>query len=241
MRETETAKENNRKVRLVTKTLTAAIKLWLKTQLSQVSQMEVEIGASDRQLLSGCIPIIHIEAKEAVYQGIHVTSIQLTAENIQINIGGILKGKPLKLLEVVPIVGELIVEEQDLNNSLSSALLSTALNDLLPKLSPATAQNCQPISWEKIFIGHQYLTLVAIIPREGESTHLEIETGLELINTQEIQLAPIIIKHNQSVVLENKSGYNSGYNLDLGSDVALEEITLNEQKLVCRGRVNINP
>lgn len=237
MKDPDTSTANNKRVRLVTKTLTAAIKLWLRTQLDQISQMEIEIGASDRQLLAGNIPVVSILAKNAVYQGIHVTSVELTAKNIRINIGAILKGKSLRLLEIVPIVGELIVEEQDLNNSLSSELLSTALNDLLFKLLPEIKENYQPTAWKKITIENQSLTLVAILPSQGDNTHLEIEAGLELINTQEIQLAPITIKCNQVVVLEN----NSGYNIDLGSDVALQEITLNSQQLLCSGRVNVNP
>jgi hypothetical protein len=228
---------NSKRIRLITKTITAAIKLWLRTQLSQVSEIKIEIGASDRQLLSGSIPYVSIFATDAVYQGIHVTSIQLAAENIQVNIGGILKGKPLKLLEIVPVVGELIVEQEYLNKSLSSELLSTALNDVLVKFLPEQDINFQSISWHKITLDNQCLTLGAILSTETEKSHLEITAGFKLINTQEIQLAPITIKNNQSLILDN----NSGYNLDLGSDTALEEISLESSKLVCKGRVNVNP
>ncbi|NET73516.1 MAG: DUF2993 domain-containing protein [Sphaerospermopsis sp. SIO1G2] len=212
----DTLKVKNKRIRLVTKTLNAAIKLWLRTQLDKVSHIETEIGASDRQLLSGCIPSISISAKDAVYQGIHVTSIQLQAENIQINIGGILKGKPLRLLEVVPIVGELVVKEQDLNYSLTSKLLSQALNDLLLKFLPNEELDCEAISWKKCNLENQNLTLTAILAPDSENTHLEMTAGLKLINTQEIQLSPIKIKHNQ-IVIFNK---NDGYKIDMGSDVA---------------------
>ena len=61
--------KNSHKIRIITKVLTAALKLWLKSQVSEVSQLEVEIKASDRQLLSGSIPWVSIIASDAVYQG----------------------------------------------------------------------------------------------------------------------------------------------------------------------------
>jgi hypothetical protein len=34
---------------------------------------------------------------------------------------------------------------------------------------------------------------------------------------------------------------NHKYNLDLGSEVDIQELTLMPDKLVCRGRINVNP
>ncbi|MEA5553528.1 DUF2993 domain-containing protein [Anabaena cylindrica UHCC 0172] len=228
---------NGKKIRLITQVLTTAIKLWLRTQLTQVSQIEVEIGSTDRQLLSGSIPSVSILATNAVYQGVHVTRIQLWAENIRLNIGAILKGKPLKLLEVVPVAAELLVEEQDLNNSLSSELLSTALNDVLVKLLPEDCQKSKPITWQEITLDNQRLILCGVLLLESEPTFLEISASLELLNGQELQLSQIQIKSNQEIIGEG----NSGYHLDLGSDVDLKEITLTSSQLSCHGRINVNP
>ncbi|MGM3305935.1 LmeA family phospholipid-binding protein [Anabaena sp. WFMT] len=228
---------NGKKIRLITQVLTTAIKLWLRTQLTQVSQIEVEIGSSDRQLLSGCIPSVSIFATNAVYQGVHVTRVQLWAENIRLNIGAILKGKPLKLLEVVPVVAELLVEEQDLNNSLSSELLSTALNDVLVKLLPEECQKSKPIAWQEITLDNQRLILFGVLLLESEPTVIEISMGLELLNGQELQLSQIQIKSNQEIIGES----NSKYHLDLGSDVDIKEITFTSSQLVCHGRINVNP
>lgn len=228
---------NSKKIRVITQILTKAIKLWLKTQLTQVSQIEIKIGSSDRQLLSGNIPSVSIFATNAVYQGIHVTRINLLAENIHINLGSVLKGQPLRLSHVVPVVGEIIVEEQDLNNSLSSELLSTALNDVLLKLISESQEQSKPITWQEITIDNQHLIVYGFLPDETESKSVEMKAGLQLLNPQKLQLAPIYIKNNQAVILEN----NTGYNLDLGSDVALEEISLKSQQLLCRGRINVNP
>lgn len=231
--ETQTSKH----IRIVTNVLTTALKLWLRSQVSQIQELELEIQASDRQILSGCVPSVSIFASNAVYQGIHLTKIQLVAENIRINIGSVLKGKPLKLLETVPVVGELMLEEKDLNASLSSGLLSTALNDVLVKLVPEHSQNSKSTSWQKITLDNNQLVLSGTLTAESNPTSLEMGLGLELLTGQQLQLSQILIKQNQRALLEN----HHGHSIDLGSDVDIQELTLIPGKLQCRGRINVNP
>ncbi|MEA5582524.1 DUF2993 domain-containing protein [Nodularia harveyana UHCC-0300] len=229
--------KKSQKIRIITNVLTTALKLWLKSQVSQVSQLEVEINAGDRQILSGSIPWVSIIATGAVYKGIHITRIQLIAENIQVNIGAILKGQPVKLLEIVPVVGNLIVEEQDLNSSLVSELLSTALNDVVGEILPEYSLKSQLVSWEKIVLGNDEIMIKGIISSVSQPEPIEIGFNLELINGHELKLDNIQLIQNQVALLENKHTYN----LDLGSDVNLQELTLNPGKLVCEGKINVNP
>ncbi|MEH1943503.1 MAG: DUF2993 domain-containing protein [Nostoc sp.] len=229
---------NANKIRIITQVLTTALKLWLRAQVSQISELEVEIKASDRQILSGRIPSISIFATHAVYQGLLITQIQLIAENIRLNIGSVLKGKPLKLLETVPVVGDLLVDEKDLNASLSSDLLSTALSDLLVKVLPTHCPKSQPINWQEIILDNNQIILRGMrVTNSDEPTPLQICLGLQLLSGHELQLAHIQIKSDQGDVLEE----NHQYNLDLGSDVDIQELTLIPNKLVCRGRINVNP
>ncbi|MBH8554302.1 DUF2993 domain-containing protein [Nostocaceae cyanobacterium CENA357] len=236
MPEDNSPTKNSNKIRLITNALTAALKLWLKAQVSQVSQLEVEIKASDRQILSGCIPWVSIFASHAVYQGLYITRIQLIAENIQINIGSILKGKPLRLLEIVPVVGNLIVEEKDLNNSLASELLSTALNDVLVKLLPEYCFQLKP-TWHKITLDYNQIILWTNLGATTENTPLEVRFDLKLIGNRELQLTHIQVMKNDIALLEGEHNYH----LDLGSDVDIQELSLIPGQLVCRGRINVNP
>ncbi|QSJ17254.1 DUF2993 domain-containing protein [Nostoc sp. UHCC 0702] len=229
--------KSSKKIRVITKVLTKALKLWLRSQVSQVSQLEVEIRASDRQILSGCIPWVSIFASHAVYQGLHITRIQLVAENIQINIGSVLKGQPLRLLETVSVFGDLTVEEKDLNNSLSSELLSTALNDVLLKLLPEHSPKSKSISWLKIILENNQVIMSAMLAPTREVTYLNIYLCLQLLNGQELQLSQIQVTENEIPLLEG----DDSYNLHLGSDVDIEELTLIPGKLVCRGQINVNP
>ncbi|MEH2445155.1 MAG: DUF2993 domain-containing protein [Nostoc sp.] len=229
--------KNTNKTRIITQVLTTALKLWLRTQVTQISELEVEMKASDRQILSGRIPLVSIFATHAVYQGLLITQIQLIAENIRINIGSVVKGQPLRLLETVPVVGDLIVDEKDLNASLSSNLLSTALSDLLVKVSPTHYQEPQPINWQEILLQNNQIILRGIKVTNSQTTPLEICLGLQLLNGHELRLANIQIKPDQGNILED----NHEYILDLGSDVDIQELTLIPGKLVCRGRINVNP
>jgi LmeA-like phospholipid-binding len=237
MPEQNSQKTNANKIRIITQVLTTAVKLWLRAQVSQISELAVEIKASDRQLFSGRIPSVSIFATHAVYQGLLITQIQLIAENIRINIGSILKGKPLRLLETVPVAGDLIVDEKDLNASLSSDLLSTALSDLLVKVLPTYYPQSQPVNWQEILLGNNQIILRGMRATNSETTPLEICLGLQLLNGHELQVTHTLIKPDQGDILED----NHEYNFDLGSDVDIQELRLIPGKLVCRGRINVNP
>ncbi|HAE06238.1 LmeA family phospholipid-binding protein [Richelia intracellularis] len=60
-----------------------------------MSQIEVKIQTNDKQLISGYIPRYMISALNTIYQGIHLTYIELTVENIQFNSSHIFRGSSL--------------------------------------------------------------------------------------------------------------------------------------------------
>jgi hypothetical protein len=229
--------KKSHKTRIISKVLKTAVKLWLKSQVSHVSQLEVEINASDRELLSGCIPWVCITAENAVYKGIHITQIKLVAETIQVNISGILKGQPVRLLEPLPVLGNLIVEEEDLNNSLASELLATGLNDVLLKFLPSPGLKSQIITWQNIILANDQILLKAIISSGNQPEPLQISLNLDLINGNELKLHNIQVIQNEVSLLEEEEIYH----LNLGSDVNIQELTLISGQLVCQGKINVNP
>jgi hypothetical protein len=237
MIESSSPSTDHKKVRIITKILTSAIKLWLKSQLTQVSHLEVQIKASDRQLLSGRIPGVLIAASGAVYQGLWITQVELEAKNIKLNVTSILKGQPVQLLETVPVVGKLILAPEDLNNSLSSPLLLTAINDLLVTILAESSLNSKPIRWQKITLDNQLLMLSGLPMSDPEGSCFDVYLGLELLNGQKLQLTPVQVKTDQEVLLER----NSPYIINLGTDVDIEEISLISEQLTCYGRINVNP
>jgi hypothetical protein len=235
MPENNSVSKGSNRTRIVTNVLSKAVKLWLRSQVSQISTLEVDIQASDRQILSGYVPGVSIVALNAVYQGLHLTQVQLVAESIQLNIGSILKGQPLRLQHQVPVVGELTLEEKDLNASLSSALLLTALNDALFKLLPEYSAKSKSIIWQKITLDNNKLILSIKHTLIEKPAPLHISVGLELINPHQLLLTQINVNEDGTSIQGNQ------LNLDLGSDVDIKELTLIPGKLVCRGRINVNP
>jgi LmeA-like phospholipid-binding len=236
MSDKNTRPQNTKSIRIVTNVLKGAVKLFLRSQVSDIEDLDIDIQASDRQLLTGAIPKVSVFASRAVYQGLHLTSIQLTAENIRINIGSVLKGQPLKLLEVIPVTGKLVLDEGDLNASLTSALLSTALNDALIKLIPELSQKTKQIIWKKIILGHNQLTIVTNTDAAVQ-VPLEIGIALELVSGNKLKLTPIWNEQETPAIATTESDYH----FHLGSDVDIEELMIIPGKLACCGRININP
>lgn len=227
----------DKKLRILTNVLKTALQVWLRSQVSQISQLKVEMKASDRQILSGYIPWVAIYASHAVYKNLHLRHIQLEAENIRINIGSILKGRPLQLLETVPVTGEITVEQEDLNASLSSALLTSALNELLDTLLPEQRSSSQSIVWQKIVLGDGQFTLYFSPSWQVDSPWIKISAGLKLLNNNELQITLLDNDENAAVVQQSQNRHN----FSLGSEVDIKQLQLIPGKVVCRGRINVNP
>ncbi|TVP68993.1 MAG: DUF2993 domain-containing protein [Leptolyngbya sp. LCM1.Bin17] len=120
--------------RLISRILPAAIRLWLQTQLDHIEGLDFRIGGSDRQILSGHVPQVTASAQQAVYRGLHVSHVAVAATDIHVNLGQVVRGKPLKLLRSFPVSGQVSVQADDLQASLDSALLGDGLQDLLQRL-----------------------------------------------------------------------------------------------------------
>ena len=217
--------------------MTEAIKFWLRTQVSHIEQLQLDIQAGNRQILSGYIPSVSIVAEKAIYQGLHLSFIDLVAQNIRINIGSILKGEQLRLLEKVSVFCKLSQVEEDLSASLSSTLLSTALNDILAKFLWSDSLNNNSISWQKVQIKDNQLVINATIDEENNPQALDICVGLNLLSTHELRIAPIFVTSNTKTLFESSDGEY----LDLGSDVEIQDLNLLPGKIICRGMINVNP
>ncbi|MBV9385388.1 MAG: DUF2993 domain-containing protein [Chroococcidiopsidaceae cyanobacterium CP_BM_ER_R8_30] len=224
--------------RLISKVLSPALGLWLRSQVQQVSDLLVKISGSDRQILSGYIPYVSISAHHAIYRGLHLTQIQLVAESIRINLAAVLRGQSLRLLEPVPVMSEMVLQELDLNASLQSSLLSNALTDLLSTtLLPANCPIDGPISWHQVSIDSGQLVLAATLKATGleKPKPVVVRTGLQLASNHELQL-----EHPQIQMGELRRDLES-LKLDLGPEVDLQTLHLSPGQIICHGRINVIP
>ncbi|MDV3353638.1 DUF2993 domain-containing protein [Leptolyngbyaceae cyanobacterium CCMR0082] len=115
--------------RLISRVLPVAVKFWLQTQLDEIGELAFEIQATDRQVLSGYIPGITLSAQQAIYQGVRITHVNVQASDIKINIGQVLRGKPLRLQQEFPIEGQVAFDMDALAASATESILADGLLD----------------------------------------------------------------------------------------------------------------
>ncbi len=236
-------------ISLVSKVLSSAVRLWLRSQVESVEQLDFQIEGGDRQILGGCIPKVAIASRRAVYQGLHLSQIDLTGEMIRVNLRQIVQGKPLKLLAVVPIHGSLLWDETDLNASLKSPLLTNALaeffltwlkefSDLLPEdlaqaiKDPMTLQEAQAVL-------HDNQATIKVEWRSTPPISTTLRTGLSLVSGSRLkleqpQLFTCVADKISSTQLQD-------YELELGTDVELQEFRVELGKLWVQGQINVLP
>lgn len=229
--------------RLVSKILSPAVQLWLRSQLQKIGYLQVKIEGSDRQLLTGSIPKISLIARAAIYQGLHLTEVQATATNININLGQVLRGKPLRILAPFPINCELQLAELDLNAGLKSPIFLKAVIDfLIPLFSPEELGlniiSSIKLKEPRIVIAPGSLTLFATILSDNCSpislfmrTRIQLNSPRELLfQVRELQLSS-----------SEKSLSNQNIKIDLGSEVEIEQLTLTSGKLFAKGQLTVKP
>ncbi len=135
--------------RLISRLLPPAIRLWLHTQLDHLAGLDFCIVGGDRQILSGYMPQVSLTAQAAVYRGLQVSQATVTASEIHINLGQVLRGKPLRLLQPFPVAGQVRLSQADLRTSLQAPLLAQGLQDVWQRLmqaqpDPLPAQGALP-------------------------------------------------------------------------------------------------
>ena len=236
---------NPSRSRIISTVLSPAIGLWLRSQVEQVEDLQFKIIGGDRQILKGHIPKVSVSASRAVYQGLHLSNIKLDGCDIRVNLGQVIKGKPLRLLEPVPVVGQVLLLKGDLQVSLKSPLLSNALTEfleLLLKTNKITNLGedikARSITWQQIDIGAGQVTIVGTLA-DGTvgMMPIVIHAGVQLATPQELRLHSLQLEILPTLPLR----YLEDFQVDLGPEVDIQELTLTPEQLMCRGRLTVLP
>ncbi|MCW6051152.1 DUF2993 domain-containing protein [Lyngbya sp. CCAP 1446/10] len=225
--------------RIASSVLSPAVQLLLRSQVQQVDELKVKIEGSDRQIFSGAIPKVTVAASGAVYKGLHLTEVALEGCGIRINLGQALKGKPLRLLESIPVTGVLRLSQADLNASLKAPLLADALSEfLLPMLPLTDREKSLKLENSQITIEAGKLTLSAtLLGAGGTQIPVVLRTGLRIASGRELVFeAPEI-----EVDLELKSSDVNDFKIDFGQEVEIEDLILSPGEIVCRGSIRVLP
>lgn len=246
--------------RLISRVLSPAIQLWLRAQVEAITGLRFQIQGSDREILRGCVARVEVQAAQMIYQGLHLSQVALSASQIQINLGQVLQGKPLRLLEAVPVVGTVRLDQADLHASINAPLLHQALADFLtlvlhhltPELPPDLATQLaalQPMQLEqpKIQLAPDRLTLSAdlLLPRlwphhqQAQRAQLILETQLQLTHGSHLQFAPLKIRYTAPFQQPVDIASRQPLVIDLGSEVHLQKLEITAAGVVCEGRINV--
>ncbi|NDJ16771.1 DUF2993 domain-containing protein [Myxacorys almedinensis] len=246
--QTETASKGGR---IISKVLAPAVRLWLRSQVEDIQDLQVDIEAGDRELLSGQIQRIRLSARKAVYRGLHLTRVDLMGQTIRVNLGQILRGKPLRLLAPIPIEGTLLLQEDDLSASANAPLLKAGVAEFLATLlrssgseTEKTALNLQNL---KIRLEENYVVVAAslvsvrgtdnAIPTELRPAPIAIRTGFEMGTPNVLKLVkPQWLPHANA-----KRGLEiadlDGYEFNLGKDTEIQDLKLEQGQMTCRAKL----
>ena len=229
---------NNRpQSQIISRILASALRLWLKSQVERLEALQIEITGGDRAIVRGHLESVFLASRQVVYQGLSLGQVQLKGEKIRLNLSQVLKGQPLQLLEPVPVTAQVLLEESQLSASLSSALLCDALTNLLSTLCHSNElQNCQ-ISWQKATIDQDLITLTGTLIDRRHRASFMIRSGVAIANRHTLRLHPLQVTSVPKLLTTHLSEFE----LDLGSDVELKEISLAPGRIFCAGWLTIRP
>ncbi len=230
--------------RLISQVLAPALRFWLKSKLDHVEDLHLTISAGDRQVLSGAVGEVSLAAQKAVYQGLHVSQVQVRAAGIRTNLGQVIRGKPFRLLEAFPVAGNLILQEADLTASLQAPLLAQAVIDfLLPLLTanvdllPASP-DLQWLRFDHAVIqiepGHITFT-TDLVGVNHAATPIIFRTGLAIEQGNQLHLRqPIWLHTNSAQPLPDQVFH-------LGEQVYLDRLILDVGQVYCQGQITVIP
>lgn len=235
--------------RFIRRLLKPAIKFWLRSQVEAAQQIEFDIESNDRQLLSGEIQTVSVAGDGIVYQGLHLSAVKLVATGIQFNLGQILRGKPFHLLHPLNAEGHLFLLETDLNASILSPLLGNVLAELLDQwAAPLTALP----HWETIGQGHQWREIeIAFQPdtlrlnahfcnAHQEEIPLSLTANVTLSNPQTIVLHRLIWDC-PNPEFQQALSTTTTLTIGLGSEAALQRLSLEAGQVTCQLQIVISP
>ncbi len=214
------------KSEIISQILAQAVRLWLPTLLDGVGQIDITITGRNQQILRGSIPQITAAAEQAIYQGLHLSAVTLSAADIAIDFQGILRGKSIHLAHAFPVSGKITLIASDLQASLAAPLLVKALADLWLRLDRGPAPH-----WQSITLAEQKLHLTG----EGVAGPVSLVTRVVLERPQEICLVEMVL--SAGGVVEDLGQLC----FDLGEQTAIDHLQITPEQLSLQGKWIINP
>ena len=226
---------------MITKLLSAAVKLYLRSQVSRVEDLQVRITGKNRQILKGFIPQVFLYCQKGIYQGLHLREVEVKGNDIAIKLPEVYKKKPLKLLEPIVVEVKLSLNGDDLYNSLDSRLLQSGLTDLWQIILETENENSidSNIKWNNIAIGDRELCFSGTYQdASGKENKLDLSTGVSLSNSHTLCFSPLKINSDLDLAKDSRQKRKK-IEIDLGRDVEIEKLIIESERLLCWGKITV--
>ncbi|MGF1541162.1 MAG: DUF2993 domain-containing protein [Pleurocapsa sp.] len=230
---------------MIDKVISTAVKLWLRSQTQQSENLQVTIAGSNSQILRGYLPQVGLTCSQAVYQGLHLSQIELTGINLAFNVTEVVKKRqPLRLLEPIDVELVVLLTAADLQASLASSILSNGLTDFfLNWLTTSQSDRSQlnlndfRMNWSSITIAGGKLNLQGtLIDTTGTTIELQIASGLSLSDGHKLLLSPLQIITTPKLPVN----FEDSLKINLG-EVAIAELAIQSDKIWCSGKITVLP
>ena len=216
------------------------MRLWVRSQVDHIEHLDLTLQGTDRQVLGGQIPGVSLTAANAVYRGIHLDSAAVSARDILINLGQVVRGKPLRLLQSFSVYGEVMLSQDSLNASLSAPYLAEGVENFWQTLlsQPPVAAEIE-----------QHYGPAALQPAP---TSTSIQSGRLTLMAGARQLrAGLVLHEGHWLGLEQPcwvtpagdfaSQALQGFCWDLGPETQMETLSLQPGRLLCVGQLEVRP
>ena len=227
---------------MIDKIISTAVKFYLRSQVERLEDLQLKITGSNGQILKGNIPQVFLSCSKGVYQGLHLSQVELTGTKIAFNVVEVVKQRqPLKLLEPIDVDITVLLTAADFQASLASPLLLDGLTHFLSSLLANNHHRqitFNQIVWSDIAIAEPQLSLRGtLINLSGKTIELNLVAGLALADTRTLLLSPLQITTTPELTIEHEDCFK----IDLGTEVAITEFAVQADKIWCSGKITILP
>lgn len=236
---------------VISRLLPPAIRLWLHTQLDHIEGLEFRLEGKDRQILSGHIPQVSLSAQQAVYQGLHVSQAAVTAKEIRVNLGQVVRGKPLRLLQAFPVAGRVYLSTEDVRASLHAPLLEQGLQDVFQRWAQAPTESASEAVLDHLTTLPPATQLTDIALGDGTLTltwqldtpvadHLRLQTRLSIRDGRYFCLGETQVQVGQQGTWLAPTHLDDVV-MDLGAETQIHHLAVTPQAIEMDGTVRVIP